>query len=73
MISQAIAPLIFLIGSFVFFRILGMEWASFSDWHLSLRAAFGAMFLLTAFAHWGTRRADLMRMVPSALETRVHG
>ena len=62
------APLICLIVSFLFFRILGLEWRYFADWHLALRAALGAMFLLTASAHWGKRRADLIRMVPQSLE-----
>ena len=60
------APLICLIVSFLFFRILGLEWRYFSDWHFALRAALGAMFLLTASAHWGKRRADLIRMVPAS-------
>jgi uncharacterized membrane protein len=58
------APLICLVVGFLFFRVLGLEWHYFADWHLSLRAALGAMFLLTASAHWGKRRADLVRMVP---------
>ncbi len=37
----------------------------FSDWQHALRAALGVMFLLTASAHWGKRRPDLMRMVPA--------
>ena len=61
------APLICLIVSFLFFRILGLEWGYFGDWHFALRAALGAMFLLTASAHWGRRRADLIRMVPKSL------
>lgn len=61
------APLICLIVAFLFFRILGLEWRYFSDWHLALRAALGAMFLLTASAHWGRRRADLIRMVPESV------
>jgi uncharacterized membrane protein len=61
------APLICLIVSFLFFRILGLEWRYFADWHFALRAALGAMFLLTASAHWGKRRADLTRMVPESL------
>ena len=61
------APLICLIVSFLFFRMIGLEWRYFADWHLALRAALGAMFLLTASAHWGKRRADLIRMVPELL------
>lgn len=58
------APLICLVAAFVFFRLLGLEWAYFANWHLALRAALGAMFLLAASAHWGKRRGDLLRMVP---------
>src|SRR5262249_53491432 len=35
-------------------------------WWASLRIALATMFLLTASAHWGRRRADLIRMVPAA-------
>jgi len=31
----------------------------------ALRLALSGMFLLTASAHWGKRRPDLIRMVPS--------
>ena len=34
-------------------------------WWMALRVALAAMFLLTASAHWGKRRADLIRMVPA--------
>ena len=34
-------------------------------WWTALRIALAAMFLLTASAHWGKRRADLIRMVPA--------
>jgi uncharacterized membrane protein len=34
---------------------------------MALRAALGAMFLLTASAHWGKRRADMVRMVPESM------
>jgi uncharacterized membrane protein len=58
-------PLIVLIVSFVIFRLAGLEIAYFADWQMALRAALGVMFLLTASAHWGRRRPDLIRMVPS--------
>ncbi|MGB6134542.1 MAG: hypothetical protein WBG54_22385 [Acidobacteriaceae bacterium] len=57
------APLICLVAAFLLFRVAGLEWVYFADWHLALRAALGAMFLLTASAHWGGRRVDLVRMV----------
>ena len=34
-------------------------------WWTALRIGLAAMFLLTASAHWGKRRADLIRMVPA--------
>ena len=34
-------------------------------WWTALRIGLAAMFLLTASAHWGRRRADLIRMVPA--------
>jgi len=46
------ASLICLAASFLFFRIVGLEWGYFADWHHALRAALGAMFLLTASAQW---------------------
>jgi uncharacterized membrane protein len=36
-------------------------------WWNALRIALAGMFLLTASAHWGKRREDLIRMVPAAL------
>ena len=35
-------------------------------WWTALRIALSAMFLLTATAHWGKRRADLIRMTPAS-------
>jgi uncharacterized membrane protein len=61
------APLICLVAAFVLFRLVGIESRYFADWHHALRAALGAMFLLTASAHWGKRRSDLVRMVPAML------
>jgi uncharacterized membrane protein len=39
-------------------------------WWTALRIALATMFLLTASAHWGKRRADLIRMVPAGLARR---
>src|SRR5262249_31959699 len=36
-------------------------------WLTALSVSLAGMFLLTASAHWGRRRADLIRMVPSGL------
>jgi uncharacterized membrane protein len=61
------APLICLIASFLIFRAAGFFVPYFADGHIALRAALGAMFLLTASAHWGKRRPDLVRMVPQGI------
>jgi uncharacterized membrane protein len=58
-------PLIVLVASASLFWVagkLGVE--AFQDLSLVLRAALAAMFALTASAHWGKRRPDLIRMVP---------
>ncbi len=62
------APLIALIGALLLFRTTGWIGVTyFDDWQMSLRAAVAVMFLLTASAHWGKRRPDLIRMVPAAI------
>ncbi|GAA0134916.1 DoxX family protein [Paenibacillus sp. YSY-4.3] len=59
------APFIALVASFLLFRIFGLfGWSYFDDWHTSLKVAVTVMLLLTASAHWGKRRPDLIRMVP---------
>jgi uncharacterized membrane protein len=58
-------PLYVLTGSFVAFMLLGHAGIFyFHDWQHALRASLGIMFLLTASAHWGRRRTDLIAMVP---------
>jgi uncharacterized membrane protein len=52
------APLIVLVAVFV-----PLVWPL--GWWSALRVALCAMFLLTASAHWGKRRPDLIRMVPT--------
>jgi uncharacterized membrane protein len=61
-------PFIVWIALFGFFNVLGTFWlpAQF-DWLTSLRLALAGMFLLTASAHWGKRRRDLVAMVPPPL------
>ena len=61
------APLICLVIAFLVFRGIGFLVPYFADWYTALCAALGAMFLLTASAHWGRGRPDLMRMVPRVL------
>lgn len=59
------APLLVLVVSALAFWLVGRAGVSaFHDPSLVLRAALGVMFLLTASAHWGKRRPDLIRMVP---------
>ena len=38
----------------------------FESWTVCLRAGLCLMFLMTASAHWGRRRQDLIAMVPAA-------
>lgn len=62
------APLITLVSVFVVLRLAGFAgWDYMNDWQHVLQGAVAAMFLLTASAHWGKRRPDLIRMVPQAL------
>lgn len=60
-------PLIVLAVAFAGFLLAGSGVPYFADWQMALRAALGVMFLLTASAHWGRRRPDLMRMVPRGM------
>ncbi|QGG58747.1 DoxX family protein [Paenibacillus sp. FSL W8-1187] len=65
------APFIVLIASFLLFRVAGFfGWAYFDGWHPSLQGAVAVMLLLTATAHWGKRRSDLIRMVPPSFPRR---
>jgi uncharacterized membrane protein len=58
-------PAIVLPVSFGLLRCAGLLGvAAFDNWNLPLRGALCAMFLLTASAHWGRGRPDLIRMVP---------
>jgi uncharacterized membrane protein len=57
-------PLIVLVLLFFALWLTAPGIAYFSDWQHALRVALGVMFLLTASAHWGKRRPDLVRMVP---------
>ncbi|RAP77786.1 DoxX family protein [Paenibacillus montanisoli] len=65
------APLIALIGSWLVFRLAGLLGLSYFDgWQHPLQAAVAVMLLLTASAHFGSRRTDLVRMVPESLPRR---
>ena len=60
-------PIVVLAVLFVVLSLAGRLGVPFmSGWWTSLRLALGGMFLLTASAHWGKRRSDLIRMVPPA-------
>lgn len=60
-------PLIALVISFLLFFLAGKAGvAAFADTGFALRCALAVMFVLTASAHWGKRRPDLVRMVPPA-------
>ena len=59
-------PLAVLVVIFILLALAGHLGVPFVwGWWTSLRVALGCMFLLTASAHWGKRRADLVRMVPT--------
>ncbi|HEY6340492.1 MAG TPA: DoxX family membrane protein [Bryobacteraceae bacterium] len=58
-------PVVVLAVLFVAFSLAGRLGVPFIwGWWTSLRFALCGMFLLTASAHWGKRRPDLVRMVP---------
>src|SRR5262245_46788638 len=60
-------PFLVLITLFVLFSIAGhFQLPGSYGWWTSRRLALSGMFLLTASAHWGKRRPDLIQMVPSA-------
>lgn len=59
------APFIVLVASFVVLWLLGfLGVGALAGWVTCLRVALALMFLLTASAHSGRRRPDLVRMVP---------
>lgn len=61
-------PLIVLTAAFAGLRGLGFAGVDALDgWQPALRGALAAMLLLTASAHFGSRRKDLIAMVPSRL------
>jgi uncharacterized membrane protein len=61
-------PLVVLVVSFAVLRCVGLLGiTALNEVDLPLRVALCLMFLVTASAHWGKGRADLVRMVPEAL------
>ncbi|MGG3623503.1 DoxX family protein [Bacillus gobiensis] len=60
------APFITLIFTFTLLYTAGwLGWSYMAQLQHALQGAVAAMFLLTASAHWGKRRPDLIRMVPA--------
>ena len=61
-------PLVVLIVVTIMARAVGaLAWSALDDWGSAVRAGLAAMLALTVSAHFGSRRADLIRMVPPAL------
>lgn len=62
------APLIALVAGTAVARLAGLLGvAALDGWHPALRVGLALMFLLTASAHFLSRRADLIAMVPPGL------
>ena len=58
-------PFVVLVITVLLFRVIGAAGVGlFDSWTWCLRGGLALMFLLTASAHWGKRRADLIAMVP---------
>ena len=61
-------PLIVLVICALLLRAIGAAGVGvFKSWIWCLRGGLASMFLLTASAHWGKRRVDLIAMVPRIL------
>jgi uncharacterized membrane protein len=61
-------PFIVLVASTLLFRVIGAAGVGpFNSWTWCLRGGLALMFLITASAHCGKRRGDLITMVPRAL------
>ncbi|MEK5391371.1 DoxX family protein [Margalitia sp. FSL K6-0131] len=60
-------PFYVLVAAFLLFKAIGLIGVPyFEGWHTPLQGAIAVLLLLTASAHWGKRRPDLIRMVPPA-------
>jgi uncharacterized membrane protein len=63
----AVIPFLVLTASTLALRAVGtLGVAALNYWSVCLRVGLALMFLLTASAHWGKRRRDLVQMVPAA-------
>jgi uncharacterized membrane protein len=58
-------PFLVLVAAVLLFRAAGILVPFFRSWVTALRWGLAVMFLLTASAHFGASRPDLVRMVPS--------
>lgn len=68
------APLIVLVAATLLARLVGQFGARpLRDWTAATRVGLAVMFCFTAAAHFNSMRADLVRMVPPAIEERNHG
>lgn len=58
-------PVVALLLGTITARLAGLAGVEALDsWQMSVRAGLAGMLLLTGSAHWGSRRADLIAMVP---------
>jgi uncharacterized membrane protein len=61
-------PFLVLVTATLALRVVGVVGVqALNAWTPCLRAGLALMFFLTASAHWGKRRRDLIAMVPTAL------
>jgi len=61
-------PVFVLVSATLAARLVGIAGVEPLDgWQMSLRVGLAAMLVLTASAHWGKRRPDLVAMVPTRL------
>lgn len=68
---RRVIPFYVLIVSFLLFHmadLVGLHY--FEDWQMSLRGAVAVMLLFIAYAHWGKRRLDLIRMFLRFFQSR---
>jgi uncharacterized membrane protein len=64
-IGREMIPAFVLATAFlVSWSVGGIVYPPLKDWHNALSAGLSVMFFVTASAHWGRRRQDLVRMVP---------
>jgi uncharacterized membrane protein len=59
------APLIVLIGVTLLARGLGLVWTGLDSWVEAARLGLAVMLIFTASAHFGSRRAGMIEMVPA--------